>query len=462
MDWLLRIVLASALVFAGCGSEATTTTSGCVGASAEVVMESPSTREDPKSAIGSPPQVVLPSTLYFVAGEAYRLDYADVISGLDDGNRVDVDGPLGSTNHRAFWEYEPKETGTFTLSITVKDETGATVLSASRPVVVSPAHTGKRLRHLAIGDSITRAGGYVELAVECILGGQAVGTRTYDDGVVCEEGRGGWTVQRYTSRIGEPTGGDSPFLFPAGVDGPKYLGNTSFWRQTTAGDPESYDYDGFQMIARGWRTDGSFLFDTSGYPTNPVSGDVVVDPSETAEAQWKKYDGRTWSAMNPQPRAEFSFSKYLQRFEAAFSSGVPTSVSVMLGTVDFLRSLTDESWSEYRARLDAMIASIRAWDLDVPIVLISSPSGGPEDLWVDQDVRGSDFDRRIFDHARRLLAAYDTAEERARGVYVISFLGVVAADDMADHVHPETVAGHEQMGPWLAGVLAHLISMGEI
>jgi hypothetical protein len=77
-------------------------------------------------------------------------------------------------------------------------------------------------------------------------------------------------------------------------------------------------------------------------------------------------------------------------------------------------------------------------------------------------VKGPDFNRRIIDHNRRLYAAYDTAEGRANNVYVISFLGVVSPDNMADYVHPKMPQGHDQMGPWLAGILAHLISEGKI
>jgi hypothetical protein len=488
MQWLLRIVLVAALALAGCGSNESTpaqcslTPPQAAPSAAAMVHRSPDNGEvadgggtvftagtpvlasdAPVTRIDVPSQIVLPSTLYLVTGEKYRLEYESIISGFDSSTHVDVVGPSGSVNHESFWEYTPAEAGSSTLSITVKDQTGTTLVSASRPVVVSsPGPAGEGLRHLSVGDSITRAGGYLQLAVECILRGEAVGTRTYDGGVVCEEGRGGWTLERYMSRIGQPAGGDSPFLFPTGVDGDKFLGNTSFWKNVTVGNPEGYDYDGFQMIARGWRAKGAYLFDATGYPTSPSAGDVVIDPSLPDGAQWRAYDGAAWSEVNPQPEVEFSFAKYIERSAAAFPNGAPTSVSVMLGTVDFLSSLTDESWSEYRARLDTLIGSIRAWDHDVPIVLIGAPSGGPAALWADQKVKGTDFNRRIIDHAHRLYAAYDNPEARATGVYVISFLGVVAGDNMADYVHPKMPEGHEQMAPWLAGILAYLVAEGKV
>jgi hypothetical protein len=416
--------------------------------------------DEPPPAMLPPATIFLPSTLYLVAGQRYRLEFAKFIGGFNRILEEVVVGPPeeGSVSYPDYWEYTPPAATSFTLSITVKDKTGATQTSASRPVVVSAARSGSNVRHLSIGDSITRAGGYVEQAVQCILGGKTVGTRTYDGGTVSMEGRGGWTLERYLTRIAEPTGGDSPFLFPSGVRGAKYRGNTAFWREVTVGDPQGYDYDGFQVIARDWRTSGSFVFDSNGYPTSAIPGDVVVDPSLPAETQWRQYDGSTWSTMSPQPKVGLSFAKYLERYAPAFLSGPPTSISIMLGTVDFLSSPPDVSWSTYKSRLDLLIASIRQWNTSVPIILIGPPNGGPDNMWGKQEITGAEFNRRIADVSRRIYATYDTPDGRAKGIYVISFLGVVSSNNMADYVHPKTPEGHDQMGPWLAGILAHLDS----
>jgi hypothetical protein len=416
----------------------------------------------PAPAMAPSSTIFLPSTLYLVAGQRYRLEFANIISGFNGATEQVAVAPQeeGSVSHPDYWEYTPPAAGSFTLSITVKDKLGATRAATSRPVVVSALRTGNDLRHLSIGDSITRAGGYEEQAVQCILGGKTVGTRTYDDGTVGMEGRGGWTMERYLTRIAESTGGDSPFLFPVGVKGAKFRGNTSFWRDVTVGNPRGYDYNGFQMIARGWRTSGSYLFDSNGYPTSPDVGDVVVDPSQPVGTQWMQYDGSTWSTINPQPNVGVSFAKYVERYAASFPGG-PNSISIMLGTVDFLSSSPDSSWSTYKSQLDWLIASIRQWDPDVPIILIGSPSGAQAKMWADKKITGPEFNRRIVDLSRRLYATYDTTEGRANGIHVISFLGVVSSDNMADYVHPKLPEGHNQMGPWLAGILAYLISKGD-
>lgn len=408
--------------------------------------------------------VVLPSTLYMVRGETYRLEFGSVVSGLTAGDKVSVSGvpEQGSVLDDHSWQYTPAITGAFTLTLAVADSSATTAATATRPVVVFERRTRPSLRHLAIGDSITRAGGYVQLAVSCVLDGKTVGTRTYDSGQLNMEGRGGWTLQRYMARIAQSTGGDSPFLFPSGVDGPSYRGNTAFWQKVVASDPKGYDYNGFQLIARDWQMDGTYVFGTDGYPVEAHLGDVVVDPARPAGAQWTRYDGAKWSGMIPQPDVEFSFSKYVSRYQSAFADGKPTAISIMLGTVDFLSALDDTSWSVYKERLDQLITSIRTWNLDVPIILIGSPSGAPANMWSSQKVTGPEFNARITEHSRRLYSAFDTQASRAQGVYVISFLGTVAPSDMTDYVHPAIPQGHNEMGPWLAGILTYLITRGSI
>src|SRR4051794_7482409 len=118
----------------------------------------------------------------FISLRAKRIGWSSRrISGFDNDAEEVVVGPseVGSVSRPDYWEYTPPAAVSFTLSITVKDKSGATRASTSRPVVVSPVRTGNNIRHLSIGDSITRAGGYADQAVQCILGGKTVGIRTY-------------------------------------------------------------------------------------------------------------------------------------------------------------------------------------------------------------------------------------------------------------------------------------------
>lgn len=467
--------LVAMLTVVGCGSEgppATSDSRACSALSAPADQSSPETTLSPSVSApvsdGSNPEagetaIVLPQTLFLVVGQTFRLEFSSVITGFDDNTEVGVTSTeSGSINTAQYWQFTPTRPGTFTLTFTVRDRNGLIRVTASRPVVVYAPRTINRLRHLSIGDSITRAGAFTELAIECILGGRSVGTRTYDSGKTSMEGRGGWTLHQYEGRVAQLVGGDSPFLFPAHVKGSNYLGNTAFWRSVTADDPHGYSYDGFQMMARGWKSNGPYLYDSNGYPVSPKLGNVVVDPTQEPGLRWKKFDGANWLVMNPQPHTELSFSKYVDCYRAAFSGGNPTSISIMLGTVDFLSTPTEIGWADFKQRMDLLIASIREWNADVPIIIIGAPNGAPSDLWKDQKISKYEFDRRMIDNSKRLYAAFDTPEAAANKVYVISFLGVVADDKMSDYVHPKVPEGHAQMAPWLAGILLHLAASGSI
>lgn len=406
--------------------------------------------------------IVLPSTLYMVVGQTYRFDWAKIIRDWDPSFGVTVTGPSsGSGNFGDYWQYTPAAETSFTLTITVKNRKGETVVSTTRPVVAVNAPSGAALRHLGIGDSITRDGSYIRASAMTILGGQTRGIRTYDNGVLNVEGRGGWSLDGYFTRIGHPTYGDSPFIFPVGVDAEKFWGNTNFWKNVTVTDPSGYDFAGFQRIARGWASSGGYLFDSNGYPVSPASGDVVVDPNQAAGSIWRQYNGSAWVAMSPQPATEFSFSKYMDRYASAFAGGAPTSISIMLATNDFFSTMTETSWNTYKSRIDSFITSIRAWSNSVPIILIGAPSPGPATLWSTTSVARFDFNRRMIEYAYRMAEAYDTPAARSNRVYLTSFLGTVADANMADYVHPAS-AGHTQMGVWLAGLLAYLITQGVI
>lgn len=134
----------------------------------------------------------------------------------------------------------------------------------------------------------------------------------------------------------------------------------------------------------------------------------------------------------------------------------------MLGTVDFLSQLTNEGWAQYSSNMRSLITSIRAWNPNVPIILIGSPNGADESMWVGKGISGEEFNQRMMEHSQRLYKYFDTPEDRANRVYVISFLGVVSPQSMADYVHPTLPEGHDEMGSWLSGILAYLISRGQV
>lgn len=411
-----------------------------------------------------PVSIIQPSSFPMVVGKTYKLYPGDITRAKDVNHTV----VFSSSGNGGFdgqkWIYTPDVAKTFTLTIKVLDRQGVLVKQLAVPVTVyaAPVATGKR--HLAIGDSITRAGNYSYLALTPLTGATAVGTRTYNDALFATEGRGGWSLASYFSNFGHPTA-DSPFLFPTNVAGAKFWGNTEFWRKVShvamnTLPVNGYDFDGFQKMARNWGSMASApIYDVNGYPLTPAEGDVVVNPTKAAGSQFEQYVSGVWTTIAT-PTMEFSFSKYMARYAAAYPNGGPTSISIMLETNDFFSTLDDSVWATWRSRMDTVIASIRAWSATVPFIVILAPTGGPLDKWVAQTNSKFEFDNRIKDASERIIAAYDTAANRTNKVYVASFLGEVSPENMSDYVHPAVTAGHEDMSAALSGMLAKLITEG--
>lgn len=415
----------------------------------------------PPTAAADPTNIIAPSALPLLVGQTYKLYFRDFIDALDANATVTVNTGGYGVTYADRWQYTPTEARTFSLVLNVLDRVGATTTTKTIAVTVYAATSGTGKRHMAIGDSITRAGNYSGLAATALTGATTVGTRTYNNAALNVEGRGGWQLSQYHTQIGHATWGDSPFLFPVGVAGDKFLGNTSFWQKVCYTDAAGYDFQGFQYMARGWKASGAFLFDTNGYPVTPTEDDVVVDPTQAAGATYRKYVSGAWTTMNPQPAIEHSFVKYMARYAAAFPNGGPTSISIMLETNDFYNGIDDTVFGAWKVRADATIAAIRAWSPTVPIIFLLAATGGSMEKWAA--AVGKDkltFDRRMREAARRILLSYDTTDARTNKVYVTTFLGAISIANMADNVHPDTVTGHGEMAPYLAGMLAKLTNEG--
>jgi hypothetical protein len=408
-----------------------------------------------------PTKLVIPAALPMVVGQTYKLHYSDFIDALDKNHTVLPNTGSRGVNYGDRWVFTPATAETFNLILNVFDRVGVIVKTKTIPITVYAIPSGAGKRHLAIGDSITRAGNYSGLATDVFAGAKTVGTRTYNDGVLNTEGRGGWALSGYFDNIGHESWGDSPFLFPVGIAGEKFWGATEFWKKVTTTDPNGYDYQGFQKIARGWAASGApYLFNASGYPVSPAEGDVVVDATYAESDEWRQYTAGSWVRINP-PAVEFNFSKYMARYAAAFPEGPPTSISIMLMTNDFYNAVDDTSFALWKSRMDTVIASVRAWSATVPFIILLAGAGGPPQNWALQSYHNQfEFNRLMRNAADRILAAYDTTTQRNNKVYVTTFLGSISPANMSDHVHPAVPAGHAEMSPYLAGMLAKLITEG--
>jgi lysophospholipase L1-like esterase len=396
-------------------------------------------------------KAILPANLYLIAGELHTLYHENVIRNKRADQWVRLKGSTGYFNDR--WQLTPTA-GTITLTFDIMnaDNSIAETRSISVQTIAKPA--AGTVKWLAIGDSITQNTQYIKTAV-AQQGGKAVGTRTFDNGVTSHEGRGGWSLDSYFSRYGRTDGIDSPFMFPVGVAGDKYRGNTAFWKAALYTDTAGYLSSGYTKAGSGW-TDSTLDFNASGYPISPATGDVVYDPALAAGTQWQEWSGSAWTTRGTQPAWEFNFSKYMARYAFIFAAeGAPTVVTVMLGTNDFGSVLlTDQRLADYKTRMDSLIASVRAYSATLPVVLLTPPTGGPQDKWEAKpygETHLKEFDDKMKGFADYIFTTYGAST--ANKVFVGQTTGAVALANHADWVHPDTT-GHNQMAPWVAGAIA--------
>ena len=430
--------------------------------------------------------LLLPESLYILQGSSNQLErfniyYKNAYLAQLLTSKLNVYSPYGQTLFER-WLFQSGTTFNFlpdepfTLSARLFLDSKTTVDQDVTITIVDQENTTP-VRLLAIGDSLTRAGVYLNEIQNSIPNTTLVGTRYYPtDGIPAREGRGGWTLDRYMTSINS-SDLDSPFVFPEGVSGANYKGNTRDWKSICYTNAKHSTYDGFQKIARGWQDEGEYLYDTNGYYKNPSTGDVMVDPSLPEGKQWVVWTGSTWETMSIQPTIfEFNFIKYMERFKAAFTEGTPTHVSIFLGANDFGYNNRIYDLEGYMAQLNEMIDSIHAFDPSIKVVLCT-PTPAPNTNKIT-DSRLSfyySYDRNMKLATYYLLQTFDNEASRERGVYLAPTHLTLDTNSGFDYkettevingaptkvvsasngIHPNNTVGQLQMGDTIAAVLQY-------
>ena len=329
------------------------------------------------------------------------------------------------------------------------------------------------VRLLSIGDSITRMGGYVEQVQNVLPNTATVGTISYANEKIAREGRGGWTLKKYFTYIGSSDNLDSPFLFPTTVSGTHYKGNTADWKKVINASATDITYGGLQKMARGWQDTGNYLYDQNGYYISPEIGDVMVDPSLPLGTQWIEWDGSSWVPLKEQPTSfEVNFTKYMERFKAAYPNGAPTHVSILLGANDFGTYDTLLDMPGFLSYLETLIASIHNYDESIKIILCTPTLSPNENLVTSDKERYQRYNRNMKLATYYLLEKYDNDASLARHIYIAPLTltldttngfnftttqnlinGITTQETKAtEDIHPNSL-GHQQMGNTLAAVI---------
>lgn len=431
--------------------------------------------------------IILPRKIYTLLGDKDNIEqlniyFRNIITGYYKDKIVEVKCDYGR-QYEDFWRIEPGNSNIpqynvaeccFELKVQIKDYEFNILNEASTLIEVLPKTTKGKTHVLCIGDSITRWGCYIEHLTKVLPEAVSVGTRTYDNGGANKEGRGGWNAKSFLHKntLDYPydTAFQSPFMFPAGIEGSKFWGNAAFWQNVVDKDPEGYDYHGFQKIASGWKDDkGPYLFDKKGFPLNPAKGDVIFDPFREKGKNFIEWNGHDWAQMNNQPDWELSFTKYLQRYRCAFirngKSFEPDIISLLFGANDIT---SFDSLDVFIKSLEQIIASIKEYKQDMKVIINLPVSGSTR----NQENKTSEYYRRLMQEgSRRILDKWDNDHGIKNNIYIGSMLlcvdpyyGYGIREESAfkysedrikmpgDSIHP-SINGHKQMGDLLAGIV---------
>ena len=427
-------------------------------------------------------QLLLPRKLYILPGsssysDSFNIYYRNVFSTLKDTYNLGAFCSFGQVESGRWIAKTSAPTlpsEPFKLSFTAN--TGEDILLKSTDVeFVDPTNMAP-VRLLAIGDSLTRAGVYLSEVQSRLPNTKVLGTRFYpEDHLPAREGRGGWSLEDYFT-FPNVQGLDSPFMFPEGVSGEHYKGNTSDWKNICYNNPTSPVYNGFQKLARGWQDAGEFLYDANGYYKYPAVGDVMYNPELPSYNRFIEWDGERWMPMTNQPaQCTFDFSKYMARHFAAFNGEKPTHVSILLGANEFGLNKQLDQMDTYIERLNTMIDSIHAYDPEIKVILCTPTLGPNTDRITSEEKKHiyTEYNLCMKYTVTRLLEAFDTDEALARHIYIAPMTLTVdpntgftyvtreemvngvntTVTDVQNSIHPNNSYGQLQMGDTLAAVI---------
>lgn len=440
------------------------------------------------------PSIVLPSKVYILAGDEDRLEqfnlyFKNCVIGYTTEWYIDIDCPYGR-QYDGFWRLEtggsltgaPPTHQAFPLIIRIFDRDFSLLSERRIEVELVPRTVLDPCYLLCIGDSMTRAAVYVSQAQETLPGVVTLGTRTYDEGVVCSEGRGGWKVSDYLAPVCES--GASPFVFPIGDSDSVYQGHTSFWKNAAHTHTEDYPYQGFQKLTRHWGSaEAAIRYDQEGFPMEKQEGDVVSQTLDGEEQLWVwRQEAEEWQLLNVTPQWEMRFDDYMKRFEFAFVRDghvvAPHIVSLLFGANDFHKTngITD-GLDTFVESVKTIIRSVKSYNPATQVVLHLPIIGASQDAWgISQGCSGNSerYNRNMQELGLAILDIWDNAEALRDGIWISPTLIVLDPEfgfDTTEEpancystkqvfrqnnwVHPN-VAGYRQMGDAFAAVIQHI------
>ncbi len=439
----------------------------------EAVEANSPVQEEPPA---SPAELILPRVLYFrktAEDQQYNIYYKNITAGeYDTFELVSQDGIQLNDCYRL----QTGELKNELFEVVMRLFSGNNEVLASQGVIFNfvEQQSEEEINLMCIGDSWTEMGGYCSRIRDQMDQLNLVGVMDRPGENMPRVGHGGWSLYNFMNNF--MTDLDSPFLFPAGVDGSRYQGCVQTMKNIVTCDDSVYNAPLYKKFARGWKEEGDFLWDEEGYYKDPLPGDVMTDNQRPEGEQYIQWDGSQWVPMEQQPEGyEYNFSKFMERFSVCFDGKSPTHVSILSGANDFTYGCTPEEVREWiEDDLEPMIRSIHAYDPEIRIMIAACQLGA------DQDAFGSSFgawisSRQYNDSMRTMLKEvlryYDNDEHKKESIYVVPIYAMLDTENgfstvteqidsyseetverQTDALHPDA-AGMNQVGDAFLGIL---------
>lgn len=262
-----------------------------------------------------------------------------------------------------------------------------------------------------IGDSFTYNGMWYQHIADNVNGLTFVGMRkSYNaQNPLRAEGRGGWTLAEYFEPHGDVTPTHmqpfSPFMH---VDGYTYYGVIDFWKVIVNGTSQyTYGTNGFDDYAS-W-------FNADGYKLNPSANDLMYDGINN---KYVYYNGSSWVDYSGTPTFAFNYAKYIRTWNITS----PDIIIIMLGKNDFQGDASEDTFNDWKDKLDTLIASVRSYATSQSksiIIGICTPSVANE-APNNSDFKSQLFgNRNMWEARRQIIATYDNDTQKNNNVYVV-------------------------------------------
>lgn len=407
----------------------------------QLLLKLPNSGDTPTPIQPYIPEVFLPPKIYVMEGLEANIFLENTM--IVDHNLYDFDFSCSKgMQKRRGWRFTPTDKdalGTYSLSLAVVDKyTSAQLASASSQVIIvsKNANSGITKKVQVIGDSRVAAGsitqGLLNNASTDVMGITLIGTR--GTGLNKHEGRGGWTINDYT------TVGRTYYLFTvSGVTTAPAINSTI------------YTFNGGEFTVQETNLSsgsGTLLCSYTGTaPTNGATGTLnkkdagMIGDSTIAFSNVQSQSG------NPFWNAATSTVDY-QNYLTTYGLQTPDDVIISLGVNDTFSFTSDQAVINFTTtgfpKLDTLINSILAVNSTIRVAISSPPTYASQDAFgynyaCGQTSRRAKRNIGIFN---KLLSAYYSGKEASR----IFFVGAGANVDTENN-YPESPVAVNSRNP---------------